>query len=154
MVFQWHRWSLAWFSVSIRHCFHASLSKLSVSSPVHWSVNRCQGFPGGSVPDTDCVAGADIWLIGKRRHFQAASKLAQGSLQHNQMGLRSRWWGHFCWQALFFFALQISLCWLLQCQWLLLGTRAMFWQRLSGASGSCRSYGCSAWTGGAAPGNF
>lgn len=90
------------FLSALGHCVWASLSELSVSGPVHWSVNRSQGFPGGSVPDAACVAGADIWLIGKRRHFQAAPKLTQGNLQHSQMGLRSKWWGRFCWQALFF----------------------------------------------------
>lgn len=30
----------------------------------------------GSVHDADCVAGADICLIGKKRHFQATLKFA------------------------------------------------------------------------------
>lgn len=82
--------------------FFCQHSSNSVSSPVHRSINRLWGFLVGSVHDAGCVAGADICLIGKRRHFQAALKFAQGNLQHNQMGLRSRWRGHFCWQALFF----------------------------------------------------
>lgn len=143
----------AGFLSALGHCFCASLSELSVSSPVHRSVNRSRGFPGNSVPDTDC--GRCRYLINwQEKAFSGSFKVCLGKFAAQPDGTKKQVMGPLLLAGFVLFALQISLCWLPQCRWLLLGTRAMFWQRLSEASASFRSYGCSEWTGGAARGSF